>query len=138
MQYQRKTEAFCNRSVGDIVMGWPNAARCHNKVVVLRHALSGLDNLRFIIGDDLDALEVDAEREAEFGEPGRVGIDGLSLMSVQPDVSAIDLCMMSWERTLPPSTSSPMIRQAAVLIILLLSAIGLEMCGRAAAAEACR
>jgi hypothetical protein len=138
VQYQRETEAFRNRSVGNIIMCWSNAARCHYKVVVLRHALGGLDDFRFIVGDDFDALEVDAEGEAEFGEPGGVGIDGLSFMSVQPDVSAIGLCMINWERTLPPSTSSPMIRQAAVLIIFLLSAIGREMCGRAAAAEACR
>lgn len=45
-----------------------NAPRRDDKIVVGRHAAHGFGNLTLIVGDYLDAFQVDAEREAEFSK----------------------------------------------------------------------
>lgn len=45
-----------------------DTSRCDDKVVLVRHPSGGFDDLVFIIGDDLDPFELDAEIEAMLGE----------------------------------------------------------------------
>ena len=52
-------------------------SRGDDKVVVCAHAANRFDNLALIVGNNLDTLEVDAEREAVFGKPSRVRVDRL-------------------------------------------------------------
>ena len=61
---------------------WADAAGRHDKVVVFRHAPRRLDNLALVIGNDLDALERNAEREAELGKVRRVCVDRLENSNV--------------------------------------------------------
>ena len=63
-------------------MGWADAARRDDKVVRRRHARACFDDLIFVVGNDFDALEVDAEGEAEFGKIGRIGVCCLANRSV--------------------------------------------------------
>lgn len=56
---------------------WANAARGHDEVVVLGHAPRSLNYFVLIVSDDLNTLECNAQIEAELGEIGRVGVDGL-------------------------------------------------------------
>ncbi|KAI7080725.1 Molybdopterin binding protein [Hortaea werneckii] len=72
VQHDGQGEGLGDGLVGDVVVGGADAARGHDHVVVVAHAARGLDNLGFIVGDDLDTLQVDAEREAILGEPGAV------------------------------------------------------------------
>lgn len=55
-----------------------DSARGDDEVVRRGHAARGFDDFGFFVGNDFDAFEVDAEREAVFGEPGRVGVDGFA------------------------------------------------------------
>lgn len=79
VQDEGQVEGARDALVGDVVVGGADAAGGDDEVVVGRHAAGGLDDFALVVGDDLDALEVDAEREAVFGEPGGVGVDGLGL-----------------------------------------------------------
>lgn len=45
----------------------PNAAAGDDKVIAGTHASYGFYYILFIIGDNLDSLQFDAEREAELG-----------------------------------------------------------------------
>jgi hypothetical protein len=45
----------------------PNAAAGDDEVVAGAHASYGFDYIVLIVGDDLDALQFNAEREAELG-----------------------------------------------------------------------
>lgn len=45
----------------------PNAAAGDDEVIAGAHASYGFDYILFVIGDDLDSLQFDAEREAELG-----------------------------------------------------------------------
>lgn len=47
-----------------------DSARGDDEVVRRGHAAGGFDDFGFFVGNDFDAFEVDAEREAVFGEPG--------------------------------------------------------------------
>lgn len=60
----------------------PNATACHDEVVFIAHASDSLHNLAFVVGDDLDAFELDAEREAEAREEVRVCVFGLESVSL--------------------------------------------------------
>ena len=55
-----------------------DAAGGDDEVVGGGHAAGGFDDLGLVVGDDLDAFEGDAEREAEAGEVRGVGVDGLA------------------------------------------------------------
>lgn len=61
-------------------------ARRDNKVVGGTHATGCFDDLGFVIGDDLDALQLDSEVEAVAGEERRVGVDSLLLESARVSV----------------------------------------------------
>jgi hypothetical protein len=56
---------------------WADSSTRHDKVVVVAHAAHGLDNLVFIVGNDLYALKLNSEGEAELGEESGVCVDGL-------------------------------------------------------------
>lgn len=43
---------------------WPDAAGCDDKVVGGAHAAGCFDDLGFVIGDNLDALQLDSEVKA--------------------------------------------------------------------------
>lgn len=130
MQPEVQAEGFGNRFVGDVVVtvktlvaglvGWlvggirrPNPPAGHDKVIAIAHPAHGLDNVSFIVGNHLDALELDAQREAVLGEVRRVGVDGLVnwLVSIP---GQLPVGQSGLRPTFPPSTSSPIIRQAAV------------------------
>lgn len=70
MENERQIEGSRDGLVGDVVVGGPDATGCDDEVVVGGHAAGGFDDFGFIVGDDFDAFEGDAEREAVFGEPG--------------------------------------------------------------------
>jgi hypothetical protein len=54
-----------------------NSTACHHKVVSVAHAPNGFDDVALLIGNDLDAFKLDAQREAVFGKVGRIGINSL-------------------------------------------------------------
>lgn len=120
--YEREVEGFGDALVGDVVVCWAYTAAGDDEVVILRHAPSSFDDVSFIVGNHFYALEVDAEIEAEFREPVGVGVLGLhsfirsvfqhSVLSVESETIVMG-CL-----TFPPSTSSPIIRHAAVCIML--------------------
>ena len=94
----------------------PDSTAGDDKVVLLAHASDSLDDFRFIVRDDLDPLQVYAHREAVLCEKRGIGVDGLLiLVSCFPrEFSLHPIRFQHRKRTLPPSTSSPMIRHAAV------------------------
>jgi len=57
---------------------WSNSSTSYDKIVVAAHATDGLDDFTLIVGNDFDALKLDSELEAVFGEVGGVGVDGLA------------------------------------------------------------
>lgn len=87
MQDQGEVKSARNGLVRDIIVRRPNASRGDDEVVVVTHALDGFDDLGFVVGDDFDASQADAEGEAVFGEPGAVGVDCLRLIRSQRWVS---------------------------------------------------
>jgi hypothetical protein len=60
MQDQWQVECTGDGLVGDIIVGRANASRGDDEVVVVAHPPSGLNDLRLIVCDDFDSLEVDA------------------------------------------------------------------------------
>lgn len=56
---------------------WPNSSASDDKVVAGAHAANRFHDVLLIVGDDLYTLQLDAEREAELGQVGGVGVDGL-------------------------------------------------------------
>ena len=105
---------------------WPNASTGHDKVIVVAHAPDGLDDFTFIIRDDFNALQLDPECEAVFGKEGGVGVNRLWLASC-----CVNIPHPSQEPgralTFPPRTSSPMIKHAAVCIVLVALTIAGEI-----------
>lgn len=76
------TRGSCQGCVGEGVYGrWPNASAGHNEVVVVAHPPHGFNDLVLIIGDDFNPLELNTKREAVFSEEGRIGVDGLELLT---------------------------------------------------------
>lgn len=73
---EREVWSGMEESMWEDVRG-PNTARGDDEIIVARHAPAGLYNLPLVIGNDLDALEGDAEREAELCKVGRVCVDRL-------------------------------------------------------------
>lgn len=90
---------------------WTNASASDNKVITSAHAADSLHDILLIIRNDLDALELNTKRKAKLGEEGRVCVDGLD----RRWLALISLVLYSKDPiTFPPSTSSPMMRHAAV------------------------
>ena len=70
VQDERQVEGARYALVSDVVVRRADAAGGYDEVVVGGHAAGGLNDFALVVGDDFDALEVDAEGEAVFGEPG--------------------------------------------------------------------
>lgn len=119
-----------------INLRWANASTGDDKVVVIGHAFHSFDDLAFVISDDFDTTKIDAQGEAPFGKvsleeisvASRDGFVGIAFcLRLAELVSTVCLparqlqcsikpAIAHLRRTLPPSTSSPMIRHAAVWI----------------------
>lgn len=56
---------------------WANASTGDDEVIAVAHTSHCLNDLALIVGNHFDALQLDAEGEAELGEKGGVGVDGL-------------------------------------------------------------
>ena len=82
VQHERQVEGARYALVGDVVVGRADAAGGDDEVVVGGHAAGGFDDFALVVGDDFDALEVDAEGEAVLCEVGGVGIYCLGWKSV--------------------------------------------------------
>lgn len=96
----------------------PDAAAGDDKVVFGAHAADTLDDLVFVVGDYFNAFEGDAEREAPAREVGGVGVDCLFGRNSLISGVGFAIAVIFRGRTFPPRTSSPMIRHAAVCIVL--------------------
>lgn len=122
---ERKVKGGGDGEVGDIVVGRPNAAGCDYKVVVRGHAAHGFDNFGFVVGDGFNALQLLRERLVKCIQEGRangaqrVGGGGVRCVLTIPRAKHHLAMYAEFVSTVfPPSTSSPMIKQAAVCIIL--------------------
>ena len=67
------------------VLSGTNPSCCDDPVVLFRHPPGCLDDLIFVVWDDLDSLEVDAEIEAVLGEEVGVGVPGLTVQHLVAD-----------------------------------------------------
>jgi len=74
VQHERQVEGAGYTLVGDVVVGGADAAGGDDEVVVGGHAAGSFDDFALIVGNDFDALEVDAEGEAVLCEVGGVGV----------------------------------------------------------------
>lgn len=54
-----------------------DASAGNDEVVAITHAAHRLHDVLLIVGNDLDPLQLDAQREAELGKVGRIGVDSL-------------------------------------------------------------
>ena len=66
------------RLQGVICLRGTDPATCYDKIEFGAHLPRRLDDLLFIISDDFDTLEIDAEGETVFGKIRRVRICGLA------------------------------------------------------------
>lgn len=96
MEDEWEGECFGYRLVGYIVVGGAYSAGCDDEVVFGGHAAGGFDDFGFVVGDDFDAGEGDAEGEAVFGEVGGVCVDGLDFTIRLFSTSASKPWMMGW------------------------------------------
>ena len=64
-----------------------DAAGCDDHIVLLAHPPRGFYDLLLIIGYDLHSLQINPQREAEFGKVCRVRVDRLLAPSQSIDCS---------------------------------------------------
>jgi hypothetical protein len=95
-----------------------DAAARDDKIVFGAHAPYALDDFFFVVGDYFDAFELDAEGEAPAGKVGGVCVYCLIQTMLEIRQSFARTLIECIECTFPPRTSSPMIRHAAVCIVL--------------------
>ena len=62
---------------------WSDSSTGDNKIIVLAHSPCGFYYFVLVVRDDLYPFQRHAEREAEFGQIGRVGVDGLYLVRLR-------------------------------------------------------
>ena len=86
-------------------MGWSNAARGYNHVVVIAHSPYSLDNLAFIVRNDLNPFQFNAQLKTVFG----YGIRAAQRQNWPKWAELVSI-------VLELRTSSPITRQPAVLI----------------------
>jgi hypothetical protein len=104
------SENFVHRARRKTELGCPGHLPCDHKVITITHPADGFDNLALIIGNDFNPLEV-LQFSVRFflavcslGEPLTMPSEKHHLAKYAEFVSTV----------LPPSTSSPMMRHAAV------------------------
>jgi len=78
ISFSRTIVIICLKERGGGYGRWPNSSTSHDKIVIVAHATDGLDDFALIVGNDFDALNLNSELEAVFGEVGGVGVDGLA------------------------------------------------------------
>ena len=62
---------------------WANASTGNDKIIAVAHTSHCLNDFALIVCDHFNALQLNAEGEAELGEEGRVGVDGLGIIGKQ-------------------------------------------------------
>lgn len=76
---------------------WSNSSAGDDKVIAGAHAADCFHNVLLIVGDDLYTLQLDAEGEAELGQEGGVGVDGLQgwTVTISPFILIVRLIYVS-------------------------------------------
>lgn len=58
----------------------PDSSTRNDEVIAIAHSPNSLDDVALVVGNHLDALKLDAEREAVFREERRIGVDCLDVI----------------------------------------------------------